>query len=696
MNLRARAHQHKIKGILTINVLSLFLNSFACALTPGEIALQKAQAPITYAEIGEQLLASYGIVSNAPTTPQELSLDQKLNPTVKEISDQEKLQKLYDILRQQEIQNPSAIPMLPKNNRATRTVIKDLEVYHSSDAANHANHTFSRINRTQTCFGQAELAAWLTQPTTDITVLQNRQQAIQALINDESLMNECSALVAQAERATSIMFSNWIAENETTKFLIDSFYIKKYEKNPAALEAYTRLSNLGLATAMFFNLPAIPQLFGYWAGSNVAAAIAEAFGQKADAPSLSELGKEIKQLPKEYVAFMKQLRSVDTPKAKYIAVAAAHALAAAYILYSLSQIKAIFQATQIYNNIANYVHTKLIGMGTLVRNTHKIHSIAEKHPALADSLMYKDFNTGSADYMRLNKMLQTNTFKGQASFFSLTGKVFAAHALMNECRNEFTKYMKAIGEIDALLSLAILMKEFEGKPNGLTFVRYVQQDTPYINLTGFWNPLVNPETAVANNLELGSLDGNPGYTCNIILTGANTGGKSTALKAILTDIFLAQTCGIAFAKDLVMTPFAYVNSSLNIVDNTAGGKSQGQAEADRVAMLINDAHTLKTDEKALIVGDELFRGLSAEAANEETYKCIQRLIDCPNTVSLIATHTKRATNLEQETNGMSKNYRMEAIIHEDSSITTPYILEPGINRYDIASNIVGNAIAQAA
>ncbi len=53
---------------------------------------------------------------------------------------------------------------------------------------------------------------------------------------------------------------------------------------------------------------------------------------------------------------------------------------------------------------------------------------------------------------------------------------------------------------------------------------------------------------------------------------------------------------------MVITPFDYFGSSMNIVDNTAQGKSLYQAEVDRAAGLIKAAEqTYETNGKVFIV-----------------------------------------------------------------------------------------------
>ena len=64
-----------------------------------------------------------------------------------------------------------------------------------------------------------------------------------------------------------------------------------------------------------------------------------------------------------------------------------------------------------------------------------------------------------------------------------------------------------------------------------------------------------------------------GGTRNITLTGPNAGGKSTFLMGMTTSLLLSQTFGIAPAKEAKLTPFDKINTSINIMDDIAAGKS---------------------------------------------------------------------------------------------------------------------------
>ena len=91
-----------------------------------------------------------------------------------------------------------------------------------------------------------------------------------------------------------------------------------------------------------------------------------------------------------------------------------------------------------------------------------------------------------------------------------------------------------------------------------------------------WNPFLDAEVVVANLVAMDAAGG----TCNITLTGPNAGGKLTFLMGMTTRLLLSQTFGIAPTKEAELMPFDKINTSINITDDIAAGKSLFMAEVD--------------------------------------------------------------------------------------------------------------------
>jgi DNA mismatch repair protein MutS len=104
------------------------------------------------------------------------------------------------------------------------------------------------------------------------------------------------------------------------------------------------------------------------------------------------------------------------------------------------------------------------------------------------------------------------------------------------------------------------------------------------------------------------MDAAAGGTRNIILIGPNAGGKSTVLTGVTVSLLLSQTFGIAPAQAAVMTPFDKINTSIDITDNIAAGKSLFLAEVNRAQKHIDLLSKLRQDEFSFTTFDEPFGG----------------------------------------------------------------------------------------
>jgi DNA mismatch repair ATPase MutS len=219
-------------------------------------------------------------------------------------------------------------------------------------------------------------------------------------------------------------------------------------------------------------------------------------------------------------------------------------------------------------------------------------------------------------------------------------------------------------------------------PVHYSFAQFTQ-GAPTISAKQFWNPFLPVDTVVPNSIEF-SANG----MSSIILTGPNTGGKSVTLKALMINVLLAQTFGIAAADQLVITPFNKLTCHMNITDDTGAGISLFKAEIQRAHELMEMVRKLAPNECAFIIVDEIFTGTSPDKAEELSHKFIKQLSEFPNVLFVNATHFKKLTDLEQETNGRCKNYHMSVVIDNTGKVVKyNYTLAHGPSPVNNASQI---------
>jgi len=346
----------------------------------------------------------------------------------------------------------------------------------------------------------------------------------------------------------------------------------------------------------------------------------------------------------------------------------------------------------------NMLQQQLISARTLLDSFKQVLEAFESYPELRERIpalaKIEEFMNGvgfdSDELDSLIKLLETRTFEGAPSFFSRYGRVLRAFSLMSDLKYEFGSALQALGEVDAYLSMTKLMQEHAGKKNhlgeniGYSFVDFVESDTPYCKLTNFWCPLIDPATVVPASFELGGA----GNASDAILTGPNTGGKSIAIKGLLINLILAQTFGITPAENVVMTPFAWIHTHMNIVDNPEAGESRFMAEALRAISIFDMVKACKDNEFCFIIIDEMFSGTEPIPGEECAFAFAEELARHRNSMSVIATHYRYLTMLPEQTNGAFKNYKVSVNRLENGALEFPYKLATGIADTNIALDIL--------
>lgn len=141
-----------------------------------------------------------------------------------------------------------------------------------------------------------------------------------------------------------------------------------------------------------------------------------------------------------------------------------------------------------------------------------------------------------------------------------------------------------------------------------------------------WNPKLN-NSQIKNNVEFNTQN-------TMILTGPNTSGKSTYMKTALLSILMAQTIGIVCAEEIILTPFHFIYSYINVPDQI-GRKSLFEGEVDRCHDFLQ---MVKTNKFGFTVIDELFTGTNPIDGVSSSYAVCSELKKYPNSVQIVSTH----------------------------------------------------------
>jgi hypothetical protein len=683
------------------------------------MASPKADVPgISYKYLRYEYMCSKGIKEKdlqKKETPDESAVPVFSFPTLSETGRQ--LQ-VFDILQKLEKNYFANNSASKEQSAALKILYKDLEV-HRGDGARPDVNLASLTDRTASAAGSAVHRMVFTNPlaSSDLKKFKARQSFIKNLVEDEALFNKAEALCAAIASNEDRLLSNWQEADDVSGKVLDGLFfqnsfLKGLNMNPTVMETKIRLGNLATATYLFgFELFVwTVTAYEYMKHNNWSTIYVELpdggykYEKKPQINYVQAMGTVLKKAclaVNPFTYFSKAAKRIKQMEEQgYYSHHIEEAKKELYIkrpLFALFWtgmkafgVKKVMDSALQTRDAINFLQDKLVGLGNLVRMVESLEKLNAEHPVVSKGLVsWKHaadilHRTEKDDFTTLITMLQTDTFKGEASFFSRSGRVLTATKLVEKERDKFAGAIELLGELDVCVSAAKLYKEFEHRRVKFCFADIQKKNKPCIKLQDFWNPFVDYNTVVTNDIELGG--SRPEQ--HVILTGSNTGGKSTVgLKGSLISTYLAHTLGLAPASACELSVFSDFSSYLHVVDDVASGESAFQAEINRANSLIKVVKGLSKDRFAFIVIDELFKGTSPEKGAPGASKVVQYLAGFENVVFIIATHFKELTQLEEEKSSIV-NMKMEIFEDENGNLIKPYKLEKGISTHNVANNLM--------
>lgn len=579
-----------------------------------------------------------------------------LKPEVLHISDRE----LFE----------TAFNTIIKNSDAATAKYEDLE---KVDLINndHSVTVFSKLftPNTMTQAGIAWSVNTLCHPATDTDLLQQRQEIIKVLANNESLRNQLIPLFKTMSDHDRGVWRFWHTYPLIGKAFENGLYfslpgLRKLNSSAIALEIEKYLT------------------YAYMTCNNVLGITMPIIGQLIIGPAHT--------IPAAFTQCATILKNINNPlmdptlKLLTIYLIIFSPLLCAVNLYSTH--------TTLHNTELGMhaIHTSLNDLAAYIAELRKLAVIINensqlliKMPELQNILNLFDTAKHSASFNKLLRLLSTNTFAGETSLIRMTGRVKVAYKLMKVVKDEFVEAFAIAGELESYVSIAQTMQAYTDTPTKYCFAEFMHANRPQIALVDFWNPLVDTNHVITNSITIG---GNNRQ--NIVLTGPNTGGKTTIIKSLIINIILAQTFGIAAAKSYALTPFSKINCFMNIQDNIAAGDSLFKAEVLRAKELIAICrNTQQNNGFVFTIMDEVFTSTSPQEGEISAYQFVEKLGNFDNSIAILATHYPKMTELENNNDRFS-NYHIEVLRNADNSLTRTFKLKPGPTFLNIALDIL--------
>ena len=220
--------------------------------------------------------------------------------------------------------------------------------------------------------------------------------------------------------------------------------------------------------------------------------------------------------------------------------------------------------------------------------------------------------------------------------------------------NEVENWLDAIGELESLISLQVLLKT----KKQTTFPLF--SDELCLEFEGAYHPLIDDRKVVANSFMMKK------QVC--VITGSNMSGKTTFLRTIGINLVLAFAGGPVMAKSFKCS-LMKIYTSMRLEDDLSG-ISTFYAELLRIKEIV-DANN--RGEKMIALIDEIFKGTNSKDRIYGAAKTVEQL-SSSNIFTFITTHDFELCELENQI--PCTNYHFSEY-YQDNKIMFDYLIKDG-------------------
>lgn len=213
--------------------------------------------------------------------------------------------------------------------------------------------------------------------------------------------------------------------------------------------------------------------------------------------------------------------------------------------------------------------------------------------------------------------------EGQGTASLPMSRLIRLHAFFSgRFRQPLRELLEMIYELDCNLAIAAVARE-----RGLGYATAIPAAATSLSATGLRHPALN--NAVGNPLALDKQHN------LLFLTGANMAGKSTWMKTIGVNLYLAHLGFPVAATTFEFSVMEGIYSSINVPDNIGKGYSHFYAEVLRVKEVAVDVQAGK---RLLVLFDELFKGTNVQDAYDATLAVMEAFAGYRECLFVVSTH----------------------------------------------------------
>jgi len=310
----------------------------------------------------------------------------------------------------------------------------------------------------------------------------------------------------------------------------------------------------------------------------------------------------------------------------------------------------------------------LLAFSQLVNTIERQQFRAAYNLQLKNMLVTGDHKTASSILVSLSKILSATEIRSSPMVHTIANAVWLwdvqcvikADTLKTVYGNDFRTWISAIGQFEAIASLAI-----PGFENPQWIYPEISDTVVKIGAEKIGHPLIQADTRIVNDMVID----NPGVVA--VITGSNMSGKSTFLRTLAINAVLGYAGAPVCAAGFVL-PLVNIYSSMRISDDLSSHVSTFYAELVRIRMVVE---AVKRGEKVLFLLDELFRGTNSQDRHDGAVAVLKTLSNS-NTIGIVSTHDLELCNLAENNPERFVNFHFEEF-YRNNTIEFDYTLKKG-------------------
>ncbi len=493
---------------------------------------------------------------------------------------------------------------------------KNLEIDQSIDG-NSRRCLTGVIDFTKTAMGARCLRRWIGQPSLDIEVLQNRYQAIDALLQTKAFsdLQDSLTLIADIERIRARIAIQSARPRDLTA-LRDSLH------QIPTIQSVLHIFTEGRINTLQTQLDApdsLVELLNVSLHDEPSAFIKDggviAYGYDKELDDLRALHTNADDYLIQLEQREQQATGISTLKVAYNRV---HGYYIEVSKLQVENIPARFTRRQTLKNVERYITPELKEFEDKV--------LSAKERALSrEKYLYEQILQQLLDYLTPLQLIAN-----------------------------------AIAELDTLACFSYVSLEFD-------YVQPVLVDEIGIDIQQGRHPVIeriHDAPFVANDIHLDA------DARLLLITGPNMGGKSTYMRQTALITIMAFAGCYVPAHSARLGPIDRIFTRVGAADDLSTGRSTFMVEMTEAANILNNA-----TEKSLVLMDEIGRGTSTFDGLSLAWGCAHHLLQKNRALTTFATHYFELTTLVSEVDG-AVNVHIDAIEHDDE-IVFLHTVKPG-------------------